>query len=135
MILGSDTSDELKAWAFLLVAVALLVLVIAVGWRIKKLSVDVRGVKVSLATDVVPAAKKIDQIHTDTAGIAIATNHTPPGELPMVHRIRNLEKGQENILKALDTHRKETKEWQNTIVSKLGIEVTRAQSHPTKEGE
>ncbi len=122
-MIGNDTSAVLQSTAWVLGGIALVIFVISVASKLRKLSLDIHGVKVSLDTEVVPASKKIEQISKDTSDISQATNHKLPHELPMVKRIGILEAGQVAILGSLEAHRRDTKIWQQTIVEKLGIEV------------
>lgn len=149
MILATERSEEVMAYAYLLGALALLIFVVAVAWRFRRMSLDIKGMKMSMETDVKPkletTVEKVEKIHKDTTDISEATNHRLPHELPMVKRIGRLESGQADILKSLNDHRRDTKHWQEslikTLVAALGIEIRTAQaeqspsSPPRAEGE
>lgn len=64
-MIANDTSAVLQSTAWVLGGIALVIFVILVASRLRKLSLDIHGVKVSLDTEVVPASKKIEQISKD----------------------------------------------------------------------
>ena len=123
--------ERLKAVAYLLGAVALVV----VAWRARRLVADVRGVKVTMDTDVVDKIANVER-HAESNTrqldeINTAVNRKAPHEPTMVKRLATVERRVVDLNTKFDRFTTDTKAWQNEVLRKIGIDVRAANAEQT----
>lgn len=124
IVLANDTSDELRAWAFVVFAIAALIFVVVMApfmlRRLRHLSVDIGKIKVdmdSVKKDVTEEIKPrvISTNHT--------TNHREVGDPTIVQQIRTVDQKVDNVGKKIDKHIERTDSWHALVIAKLGITI------------
>ena len=122
-MLATELSDELWSIAAVVGSVAVLILCVVAGRHIKRMSIDMKGVKFTVDTE-------LPQLKKTTEDISQSVNHRAPHEPTLVQRVVNVEAGlkemkrvQAVIRQTQDDHIKITKEWQDKLVEAIGVEV------------
>lgn len=143
-MIASDLSDGLLGTAAVLTALGFLWMIIVHGGRLKDLSVDVHGVKVSVDTGDPnkPLGKVVaEDIKPAVDETNMAVNHKLPHELPLVKRVGVLEQnlganlrltgdlneGVRVVVRRLDGLEKAARQqarFQRDLVDKLGLDIT-----------
>lgn len=107
--MASDLSEGLNAAGWLVAAISLLISVLLVGRRLRHLSADVRGVKVSVDTGDAdkPLGKMVkEDIKPSLDDVSFSVNHKEPHELPLVKRVGVLERNSADMMRVMtDGHR------------------------------
>ena len=124
--------------ADLLTAVAMIVAAAAafiVAFRSRRLTAEVRGVKVTMETQLIAPLAEIKSCTEQTAA---AVNHQGLDEPTMVQRLTDVEIGVFEVKSAVvelgrkfDRHRDDEKKWQNALVAKIGLDVRAANTEQT----
>jgi hypothetical protein len=135
-VLGTELSENLTSVSYVLFACGFLVFILVLGRRVSRLVLDVKGVKATVETELVEPVRdvqrkmvavesKVAETAAVTEQINTAVNHRQPHEPTLVGRVTNLESGQVKITELILAHVESTRQWQDTLVEKLGIEVQR----------
>ena len=141
ILLANEKSEEIQAWALLIMAITGAVVAPIVAIRAKQLKTELRGMKLSFDTQVPVATaaaeaaaaavttntSKMDAMAAEVAEINTAVNRKAPHEPTLVKRVAGLEETVNlrvlpaiNHLVKSDTNRIE---WQRQMGSKLGITI------------
>lgn len=108
-MIASDLSEGLNAAGWLVAALALLIGVVLNGRRLRHLSADVRGVKLSVDTGDPdkPLGKVVtEDIKPSLDDVSFSVNHKEPHELPLVKRVGVLERNSSDMMRMMtDGHR------------------------------
>ena len=155
-MIASDLSDGLIGVAAVLAASGFLWMIVVHGGRLKNLSADVHGVKVSVDTGdpAKPLGKVVaEDIKPAVDDVNLAVNHKLPHELPLVKRVGVLEQnvratlrltgdlheGVKVVVRRLDglerAARQESK-FHRDLIDRLGLDITvpnpiQQEDHPT----
>lgn len=106
-MIASDTSDALTSVAFVIGAVAALVLVLMVPWVVRKLTLKFGKLEAT-----------VDTIHQATNGV-----DKENGEKPLIDKVRSLETGMAATNEKLDDHMQTTAEFQEYVRGQLKVLV------------
>ncbi len=155
-MIASDLPGILTGVAAVLAALGFLWMIVVHGGRLKDLSVDVHGVKVSVDTGdpAKPLGKVVaEDIKPAVDDVNFAVNHKLPHELPLVKRVGVLEQnvganlrltgdlneGVRVVVRRLDglerAARQESK-FHRDLIDRLGLDITvpnpiQQEDHPT----
>lgn len=106
-VIASDTSDALTSVAFVIGAVAALVMVLMVPWMNRKLTLKFGKLEAT-----------VDTIHQATNGV-----DKENGEKPLIDKVRSLETGMAATNEKLDDHIQSTAEFQEYVRGQLKVLV------------
>lgn len=129
-ILGNQAGETLNGVAWFLLALAALIFVVQVGRRITHMQADVKGMKLSVDTEVKPALG-LPPTPSSVEGKAPG-GEAPPlsplntGEIPLMKRLETVEdtvKLIPQLLERLDEFAKHDAQRWAALVSQLGITI------------
>lgn len=129
-ILGNQVGETLNGLAWFMAAAAFLILVVQVGRRITHMHADVKGMKLSVDTEVKPALG-LPPTPSSVEGKAPG-GEAPPlhplntGEIPLMKRLETVEdtvKLIPQLLERLDEFAKHDAQRWAALVSQLGITI------------
>lgn len=144
----SEDAEIIKSWALFIMAVTGLIVGPMIVWRARKLSADLRGLKVSYdtqttkvtaaataattaaaATAVAAAtnAQKLEAVAAEVSEINTAVNRKQPHEPTLVKRVAKLEHTVDTEVVPAVRHLVKTTqhrlEWERQMGEKLGIQI------------
>ena len=126
-------ADLLTAAAAVVFAVAGLIVAI----RSRHLQAEVRGVKLTMETQLVAP---LDEIKVCTAQINKAVNQVGPGEPTMVQRLTDVESSVGNVKaeisavgRKFDRYAADDTAWRNRLVGLIGLDIRAANAEQTNK--
>jgi uncharacterized protein YoxC len=129
------TAERIQAVAALVFAIAVLVIGIVVASRSRRLVAEVRGMKLTMDTKLAPQLEDV-QAKAVVNTVAIeqinsAVNHKLPHEPTMVRRLADVEASVKRLDGKFDRFVTATGDWQDALVSKIGVDVRTANDEQT----